>query len=190
MVYALSDMALCVGFTVGPIAGPLLQEAFGGGNVWVNIILLEQLIMFFCSGSFSMPLHGILGCQTAVHSFICCLIFICTVFYCLLTTLHHIGTNGFQVAALTMGLICACILPFPYIVLHDHHGVHSNKAQQSSDSGHKIEILSEVQHHGTVNALHGQSSNAISVPLRKQQANGNVVISATNSSSLDSHASV
>lgn len=31
-VYALSDMALCVGFAVGPILGPLLQEAFGGGE--------------------------------------------------------------------------------------------------------------------------------------------------------------
>lgn len=31
-VYALSDMALCVGFALGPILGPLLQQAFGGGE--------------------------------------------------------------------------------------------------------------------------------------------------------------
>jgi hypothetical protein len=30
-VYALSYMSLCVGFAAGPILGPLLQEAFGGG---------------------------------------------------------------------------------------------------------------------------------------------------------------
>ena len=35
-VYALSDMSLCVGFTVGPILGPLLQESFGGGKYFFN----------------------------------------------------------------------------------------------------------------------------------------------------------
>lgn len=86
-----------------------------------------------------------------------------------------VGTDGFHVAALIMGLVCACILPIPYVVLHDHHGVHSANAGHSGDSsGHKIEILSEVQHHH-----HGAgSANAISSPMRKQQANGNVVISS------------
>ena len=31
-VYALNDMSLCVGFTVGPILGAGLQAAFGGGG--------------------------------------------------------------------------------------------------------------------------------------------------------------
>ena len=30
LVYALSDMSLCVGFTLGPLLGPLMQEAYSG----------------------------------------------------------------------------------------------------------------------------------------------------------------
>lgn len=32
MIYSLNDMALCLGFTIGPLGGAVLQASFGAGS--------------------------------------------------------------------------------------------------------------------------------------------------------------
>ena len=35
LIYSMNDMFLCIGFTLGPIVGPAVQQAFGNGTALI-----------------------------------------------------------------------------------------------------------------------------------------------------------
>lgn len=63
LVYALNDMCLCIGFTLGPILGPVMEAAFGHG-AWCVVLhvvvsydiilprLMQHVLYCFCMDAY------------------------------------------------------------------------------------------------------------------------------------------
>ena len=76
-------------------------------------------------------------CEMNMYMHVCVCIFSHSVNMTVNVCFDRVGTDGFRVTALSVGLLCACLSPLPFLVLRSH----TSRADEMQAQDRKMEIL-------------------------------------------------